>query len=408
MIILFGGTTEARRLLERGLPALCCVATEYGAKLLEGLSNADVRVGRLDQAAMEDLFRREKPACVVDATHPYATEVTKNIKSACEKTGRTYMRVIRPKTALHGDVTVVSSPLEAAELLNRSDEKVLLAVGSKELPAFTSVTDARRRLYARVLPTSGVIAQCETLGYDAGHLMAMQGPFTAEMNRQMLAATGASILVTKDGGDAGGMKEKLSAAREAGARVIVIGRPDEAGLTPEEALLQLRRALKLPVPPPFPLFLPIEKKTAVLVGAGAVALRRARTLARCGASIRVIAPEFRGDWKDLEILRIDRDYRDGDLEGACLAVAATDRRDVNRAVAEEAKARGIPVSVADNAAEGTFYFPALIGNSQAAAAVTTAGLSPDLTRRLAVRLRGIWPGLVAEELQKQKEEAGGQ
>ncbi|MGI6075683.1 MAG: precorrin-6A reductase [Pyramidobacter sp.] len=407
MIVLFGGTTEARWLLERGLPALCCVATDYGAKLLQGLKDVEVRVGRLDEAAMEALFRRENPDVVVDATHPYATEVTKNIKTACKKSGVAYLRVIRRKTPLFGDVTVVGSPREAAELLNRSDEKVLLTVGSKELPAFASVANGRQRLYARVLPTSDVIAQCESLGYDAGHLIAMQGPFTAEMNRQMLAATGASVVVTKDGGDAGGMKEKLSAAQEAGARVIVIGRPDEAGLTPEEALLKLRRDLKLPAPPPFPLFLPLEKKTAVIVGAGAVALRRAKTLARCGASLRVVAPKFCTGW-DVDAVKIERDYRDGDLEGACLAVAATDSRHVNHAVAEEAKRRRIPVSVADNAAEGTFYFPALIGDSWAAVAVTTAGLAPDLTHRLANRVRRLWPQILEEELDHRKERPNGQ
>ena len=59
-LLVFGGTTEARELLRRGVPAVCCVATAYGAKLLEGLENVRVLTGRLDETAMEDLFRAEK------------------------------------------------------------------------------------------------------------------------------------------------------------------------------------------------------------------------------------------------------------------------------------------------------------------------------------------------------------
>jgi precorrin-6A/cobalt-precorrin-6A reductase len=406
MIILFGGTTEGRWLLERGLPALCCVATEYGAELLRGLKNVRVRVGRLDEPAMEALFRAEKPSHVVDATHPYAVEVSRNIRQACENTGIPCLRVVRPPTPLTGHTTVVSSVSEAAELLNSSDSKVLLTVGSKELPAFTNVRNAHQRLFARVLPTSAVITQCEKLGYDAAHLIAMQGPFSTEINEQMLAMTGASILVTKDGGDAGGMKEKLAAAQRRGAEVIVIARPNEEGYTAEEALLKLRRELSLPTPPPFPMLVPLEGKLAVLIGGGMVALRRAKTLARCGARLRVISPQFCAGWDAVEAEKITRPYQDGDLADTVIAVAASDSRETNHAAALEAKRRGIPVSVADSAAEGTFYFPALITSGSAAAAVTTSGLDPALTRRLAERMRSLWPDIVAEELKKKEENSG--
>lgn len=406
MIIIFGGTTEARWLLERGLPALCCVATDYGAKLLQGLENAKVRIGRLDEPAMEDLFRSESPSYVVDATHPYAVEVSRNIRQACGKTGVPCLRVVRPKTPLPGRTAVVKSAAEAAQLLNQTDEKVLLTVGSKELPAFASVRNARRRLFARVLPTSAVIAQCEKLGYDAGHLIAMQGPFSESMNEQMLAMTGASVLVTKDGGDAGGMREKLEAAQKAGAEVIVIARPEEEGFTAAEVLLKLRRELHLPAPPAFPMFVPLEGKTAVLIGGGQVALRRAKTLASCGALLRVIAPQFCSGWENVKAEKKLRPYREGDLAGAFLAVAASSSREANRAAAQEARRNGIPISVADSAAEGTFYFPALIASGSAAAAVTTSGLDPPLTHRLSARMRALWPDIVEEEMKKKEVNSG--
>ena len=405
-LLVFGGTTESRTLLERGIPALCCVATDYGAKLLEGLDNVTPLVGRLDAPAMEALFRREGITHVIDATHPYAVEVSRNIRAACAATGIKLLRVARPRTPLPESAVVAASAEEAAELLNATDEKVLLTVGSKELPAFAGVTNAKTRLFARVLPTSSVIAQCEALGYDAGHIVAMQGPFSRAMNEAMFAATGAKTLVTKDGGASGGMEDKLAAAESAGARVIVIGRSAEDGATLDEAVLWARRELGLSRPPLFPMLIPLEGKKGLVIGGGPIALRRARTLLRCGASVTAVALKFCEGWSELHCQQCVRSWLPDDLGRAALAVAATDSRDENHAIALEANRRGVPVSVADNAAEGTFSFPSLIEHDGASINVSTAGLDPALTRRLADRLRAIWPQIVTEERHKKEENNG--
>ena len=93
-VIVFAGTTEgyeiSRFLSENQLPVLACVATEYGSKSLQENSCLHVQAGRLDEQQMRDLFFREKPELVLDATHPYAAEVTQNIRKACEETGVSY------------------------------------------------------------------------------------------------------------------------------------------------------------------------------------------------------------------------------------------------------------------------------------------------------------------------------
>lgn len=404
-LIVFGGTTEARELLERGVPqteifpgpsVLCCTATDYGAELVKGLKNVEARAGRLDEPEMEDFFRLEGATHVIDATHPYARDVTKNIRLACGNAGVKYLRVARAKTSLSGNVTVAASPEEAAALLNESDEKVLLAVGSKALPVFAGVKNARARLFVRVLPTSDVLARCESLGFDAGHIIAMQGSFSAEMNEQMLAMTGAETIVTKDGGAAGGTAEKFRAAQNRNARVILIGRPcEDEGVSPEEALLWMRREMGFCAPPLFPMLLPVEGATALVAGGGGVALRRAKTLEKCGARVRVVSPKFCDGW-DADAEKILRPWRPADLDGVFLAVAATDSREENSKIAAEAKKRNVPVSVADRAAEGTFYFPALVESRGAAVSVSTGGVSPALTHRLANVMRELWPGIVAD------------
>ena len=114
------------------------------------------------------------------------------------------------------------------------------------------------------------------------------------------------------------------------------------------------------------------------------------------ARIRAVSPVFReGFPPDSELLR--RPFAAEDLDGAALAVAASDDREVNRRVGREAQARGIPVSVADAAGESTFFFPSLISEGPTAASVSSAGLSCALTRRLSDRLRSVWGSWVAEE-----------
>ncbi|MCR4817660.1 MAG: precorrin-6A reductase, partial [Fretibacterium sp.] len=369
-LLLFGGTTEAREILEK-VPALCCVATEYGAELVRDLPGVEARAGRLDAEGMAALIRTEDVACVIDATHPYAAEVTRNIKAACERTGVPLLRVSRGPVAAPCDgVVAAGSCREAAELLNHREGNVLLTVGSKELREFTAVRDYRQRLFVRVLPASDVLCACEELGFDPAHIIAMQGPFSRAMNLTMLEDIRAAVLVTKDGGTAGGIEAKLDAAREAGAEVILIARPDDSGgHTVEEGILWARRKLGLSRPPLFPMLLDLEGRRVLVAGGGNVALRRTTTLLKCGARVRAVSPVFRDDFPR-EAERLLRPFGPGDLEGAALAVAASDDREVNRQVGREARARGIPVSVADAAAEGSFFFPALIVSEGAAVSVS--------------------------------------
>ena len=407
-LLLFGGTTEARELLERGLPAIYCAATDYGADLVRGLPNVEARPGRLDAEGIAALIRDEGVPCVIDATHPYAREVTANVRAACERTGTPLLRVLRASGVPSGaeGVTRVPSCAAAAELLNAREGAVLLTVGSRELSAFASVRDGGRRLFARVLPAEESLRACAAIGLDPAHVLAMQGPFSLEMNLAMLRDVGAAALVTKDGGPAGGMEAKLTAARRLGVEVILVERPADGGVSVEEALLWARRMLGLSRPPLFPVMRDIEGRLVLVVGGGAVARRRAETLLRCGARVRAVSPRFCADFPEVAE-RLQRAFAPEDLDGALLAVAASGSRTTNREASRRARERGIPVSVADNAAEGDFFFPSLVASGAAAASVSSAGLSCSLTRRLSDRLRAVWEGWVAEERATLQQEKGG-
>ena len=117
----------------------------------------------------------------------------------------------------------------------------------------------------------------------------------------------------------------------------------------------------------FPLFLDLHGKKVVIIGGGPIALRRANVLLSFGAEVILIAPECQEVSPGITWLH--RAYRPGDLQGAFLAVAATNQRDVNRAVGQEATKSGIFVSVADCREESTFFFPAICAGNGLVAGV---------------------------------------
>ena len=140
-----------------------------------------------------------------------------------------------------------------------------------------------------------------------------------------------------------------------------------------------------------PLFVDLQGKLAVVVGGGTVAARRTGALLRFGARVRVVAPRVKERLAGAEYVL--RPYAPGDLTGADLAVAATDDRAVNRAVGEEAKVQGIPVSVADCPEECTFFFPAVCTGENLVAGVIGRGDDHARTARAARAIRSALEGL---------------
>lgn len=229
-ICIFAGTTEGRQLTEflcrqGSVSIMACVATEYGETLLPQASNLRISAERLTQEQMEILLSHEKFDLVVDATHPYAPVVTENIFDACNATGTEYIRLLRDGSESPEDAVFVSDIDGAVEYLNQVEGKVLLTTGSKELHRYKKMTGFNERVYARVLPMEDSLRLCREAGIQPSHILALQGPFSPEMNAAMLRSVGAQYMVTKESGNAGGFHEKIMAARQVGAKLVVIGRP---------------------------------------------------------------------------------------------------------------------------------------------------------------------------------------
>ena len=276
-IWIFGGTTEGRLLAEycsrEKIEAWVSVASEYGEELLQeelmesgNAGNPDlnhntclakknlktvqassvikVLRGRMDRYQMEEFIRNQGIQLVIDATHPHARLVSEEIQEACGRTGVRLERCLRAEGEQNKarDWVEVDSIQEAVSFLSSVSGVIFATTGSKELEVLCQIPDYQKRVYARVLPTSNVLKKCEKLGITGSHLIAMQGPFSTEMNTLFLRQTKAEWLLTKDSGRAGGFQEKVEAARENGTRVVVIRRPEEDGISLEEAMEVLKKA----------------------------------------------------------------------------------------------------------------------------------------------------------------------
>lgn len=250
-VVIFGGTSEGRELAEYAeshqIPVLVSVVSGYGESLLRESDLVQVHTGALDETEMRQFLQETAPKLVLDATHPYARVVTEQVATLCRELDIPYQRVLRGseqtdsaetgKTALEtAPVFVVDSLHDAVECLKQDSRSVLLTTGSKELEAFAADPAMRERIYARVLPDSQVLKKCEDLGIHGAHVIAMQGPFSTELNCALLRTARAGWLVTKEAGKRGGFVEKMEAARQCGVSVVVIRRPvQEEGISLEEA-----------------------------------------------------------------------------------------------------------------------------------------------------------------------------
>ncbi|MGN0298498.1 MAG: precorrin-6Y C5,15-methyltransferase (decarboxylating) subunit CbiT [Lachnospiraceae bacterium] len=277
-VILFGGTTEGRKLAEMLCKAkvscMVSVATEYGESLLTPNQYMEVHQGRMDVGQMVELIEQSHCDIVIDATHPYAREVSKNVEEAVNRCHLPYYQLRREVDfSSHGSIHYVSSVEECIVYLKSGTKgNILLTTGSKTLPEFSNafweaasvigedncIEDRNKasqsreidRLYVRVLPSIQSIQICKENHISDKHIIAMQGPFSTEMNKAIMQQYHIAYLVTKASGAAGGFAEKLQAAQELGIETIVIEtEKSEGGLTFDELVQCMEETLQVKLVP---------------------------------------------------------------------------------------------------------------------------------------------------------------
>ncbi len=231
MILLLGGTSEAapiaRGLAEAGYRVLVSTATKI-VQQPDAHPGISRRTGPLDKAGMIRLIQERGITAVVDCAHPYAAEVRAAARSAAREAAIPCFTLIRPEgISGNEDVFFAADHDEAAGIACSLGRPVLLTTGSKNLAPYAKASRASGvALIVRVLPEEESLQACAAAGIAPESVVTGRGPFSLAENRKTIKEFGVGVLVTKDSGRAGGVGEKLEAARLEGCRVVVVRRPE--------------------------------------------------------------------------------------------------------------------------------------------------------------------------------------
>jgi precorrin-6A/cobalt-precorrin-6A reductase len=252
MILLLGGTSETASLAEaiaaQGFSVLVSTATDIPLDIGNHPAIRR-RTGLLDEPQLTLLLLKERVLGVVDATHPYAQAIGPLARKVAGQLQLPYFRWLRPATlSEETGILLAVDHSEAAALAFSFGRPVLLTIGSKNLEPYT--LESRRigiPVIARVLDHPDSRTTCQKLGLPPEAVVTGKGPFSVEENRATLRRLGIGVIVTKDSGVAGGVPEKMEAAKLEDCRVVVVRRPEPPGeyFDQAESLVKaLREALK--------------------------------------------------------------------------------------------------------------------------------------------------------------------
>ena len=228
-IFLIAGTEDGRKLAEflseKNFDVTASVVSDYGRKLLENCAGVKINDKPLDRDELEKILREENFNFLVDASHPYAKNISANAIAAAHAAQIFYIRYERAEVSFaYEKIFPVESYEAAAIKAAEFGKNIYLTTGSRSLKIFVDLLKDCN-LTVRILPTAEVLNQCETLGLSPKQIVAMQGPFSTELNVELFKHAGAEVIVTKNSGKIGGADTKLEAAKILNLPVVMINRP---------------------------------------------------------------------------------------------------------------------------------------------------------------------------------------
>ena len=248
-IILFGGTTEGRKLAYElakcGVRQYICTASAEGAAALGKVPGAYISSRALSTEAIKQLISRTGAKYIADATHPYAAEISRNIKKAANGDIK-IIRVLRK--GCEGNISsrhkIFKNISEMVQYLNENDGNALSTLGSKASAELTGIKEYKSRIFIRVLDSDESVNKAVSEGFPISNIIAKNPPFFKEENISLIKKHNIKYMLTKDSGTEGGFEEKDKACRETGIELLVADRPvNENGVSVEEAAAFLKREL---------------------------------------------------------------------------------------------------------------------------------------------------------------------
>jgi cobalt-factor III methyltransferase len=257
---LFSGTGDgnalARALVDRQGPIVISTASEYGGEIArEDCPGVTVWAGRQGVEARRRALLGSRARVIVDATHPFAQQMSEQLIGLSKELGIPYLRYERPSAFDAGSVlgtpdavgmrdaldplgtlnitgtlgSLCDSVTDAAERAIATGQRIFLATGSKDLATFLNAPNAgQREWFVRITPEPALVRRAIDLGVPRDHILAMQGPFSEAFNTALWRDQRIDCVVTKDSGEAGGFSAKARAAAALKIPLLVIRRPQVA------------------------------------------------------------------------------------------------------------------------------------------------------------------------------------
>ena len=220
------GNALALDLAGKGHEIVASVASDYGREAaLATAPHLRVRSGRIGiEARREEL--RHSALAIVDATHPFATEISKQLITLAKELSLPYLRYERPAGTRHENAIYCADMEEAAQKASALGTRIFLGTGTKDLERFLTAEGAsRKEWFLRLLPDEASLERAVKLGIPRHRLCVMQGPFSAAFNEALWRDWSIDCVVTKESGEAGGLSAKAEAAAHLGIPLLIVERP---------------------------------------------------------------------------------------------------------------------------------------------------------------------------------------
>lgn len=246
-ILVIGGTADSSDFIKKAPKddkLFVTTFSELGAKVTPTGDNIKTISGALDDQGFEALITAEKITHMADLSHPFATEVSKNAKKAAQTCDIHYYRFERSSFEPKENIICFPDFESAAEAMKKTEGNLFLTIGSRNIGPFIADPALKARCYMRVLADSRILREMEEENIDSGHIFAMKGVASKELNIALAKEISAAAIITKDSGKTGGLTEKYEAATALNIPLIVINRPvnnDEVFRSVEEILERIRR-----------------------------------------------------------------------------------------------------------------------------------------------------------------------
>lgn len=252
-LLLLAGASEtgsiAKALSLEGFHVLVSTVSDFPMEI--GLSELVTRrVGALSAEELSALCVEMNVAAIVDATHPYAVQAHANAKDSAQQLGVPSFRYERPSAASHGQgIHPAMSHEEAAKLAVSFKRPILLTSGTRNLEPYAILARSKGiELYVRALDCEDSRDAIVRRGIPLEHCEFGVGPFTVEDNIRIMEKFDIGVLVTKDGGVAGGLPDKLEASRRMNCQVVLVSRPVASSDNVYDDIPSLVRAVKSILP----------------------------------------------------------------------------------------------------------------------------------------------------------------